>query len=113
MDNEEHRRELLDITHKILNKITMLPLHPKHKFDIYLKYYKRKISWHLPRADIPNTWIKQHLETICHNKIRHWLQIPSNDTLDITLLAKAKIGLKVIDVSTKHTQCQVSLQKKS
>ena len=59
----------------------------------------------------PNTWIKQHLDTICHNKIRYWLEIPPNVTLDIILLTKAKFGLNMIDVPTKHTQCQISLQK--
>ena len=63
-------------------------------------------------ADIPNTWIKQHLDTICHNKIRYWLEISSNDTPDIILLTKAKFGLNVIDVSKKDIQCQVSLRKK-
>ena len=71
-----------------------------------------KISWHLAIADIPDTWIKQHLDTTCHKKIRYWLEIPPNDTLEIILLTKEKFGLKVIDVSTKHTQCQVSLRKK-
>ena len=50
MDNEEHEKELLDITNKILNKVDMFPLYPKHKLDIYLKYYMSKISI----ADIPN-----------------------------------------------------------
>ena len=54
-------------------------------------------------ADIPNTWIKQHLDTICHNKIRYWLEISSNDTPDIILLTKAKFGLNVIDVSKSFT----------
>ena len=111
-DNEEHKKELLDITNKILNKVDTLPLHPKHKLDIYLKYYMSKISWHLTIADIPNTCIKQHLDTICHSKIRYWLEIRPNGTLDIILLTKAKFGLNVIDVSTKHTQRQVSLRKK-
>ena len=71
-----------------------------------------KISWHLTIANIPNTWIKQYSDTICHNKIRYRLEIPPNGTLDIILLTKAKFGLNVIDVSTKHTQCQVSLRKK-
>ena len=69
MDNEEHKKELLDITNKILNKVDTLPLHPKHKLDIYLKYYMSKTSWHLTIADIPNIWKKQHLDTTCHNKI--------------------------------------------
>ena len=44
MDNEEHKKEVLDITNKILNKVDTLLLHPKHKLDIYLKYYMSKIS---------------------------------------------------------------------
>ena len=111
IDNEEHKKELFDITNKILNKVDTLPLHPNHKLDIYFKYYMSKIPWHLTIADTPNTWIKQHLRTICHNKIRYWLEILQNGTLDIILLTKAKFGLNVIDVSTKHTQCQVSLRK--
>ena len=69
MDNEEHKKELLDIANKMLNKVDTLPLHPKHKLDIYLKYYMSKIPWDLTIADIPNTWIKQHLDTICPNKV--------------------------------------------
>ena len=105
-------KKTLDITNKILNKVDTLLLHPKHKLDMHLKYYMSKISWYLTIADRPNTWIKQHLDTICHNKIRYWLEISLNGTLDIILLTKAKFGLNVIDVSTKHPQCQVSLRKK-
>ena len=93
------KKELSDITNKTLNKVNMLPLHPKHKLDIYLKYYMSKISWHLTVADIPNTWMKQYRDTICHNKVRYWLEILPNGTRDIILLTKAKFGLKVIDVS--------------
>ena len=64
MDNEEHKKELLDISNKILNKVDTLLLHPKHELDIYLKYYISKISSHLTIADIPNTWIKQHLGAV-------------------------------------------------
>ena len=71
-----------------------------------------KISWYLVIADIPNTWIKQHLATICHSKIQYWLEIAPNGTNDIIMLTKAKFGLNVIDISIKNTQCQVSLWKK-
>ena len=43
IDNEEHKKELLDITNKILNNVDALPLHPKHKLDIYLRYYMSKM----------------------------------------------------------------------
>ena len=105
MDNEERKKELLDITNKILNKVDTLPLHPN------LIYTQNTTILHLTISDIPNTWIKQHLDTICHNKIRYWLENPPNVALDIILLTKAKFGLNIIDVSTKHIQCQVSLRK--
>ena len=35
MDNEEHKKELLDTPNKILNKVDTLPLHAKH---IYFQY---------------------------------------------------------------------------
>ena len=44
MDNEEHKKELLDTPNKILNKVDTLPLHAKHKLDIYLKCCMSKIS---------------------------------------------------------------------
>ena len=69
-----------------------------------------KISWHLTIADIEKTWIKENLDNLCHNKLRRWPEIPPNGTLDIVLLAKTKFGLNVIDVSTKHAQCQVSFR---
>ena len=69
-----------------------------------------KISWHFTIADIEKTWIKENLNNLCHNKLRRWLEIPPNSTLDIVLLAKTKFGLNVIDASTKHDQCQVSFR---
>ena len=44
MVNEEHKKELLDITNKILNKVDMLALQPKHKPYIHSKYDMSKIS---------------------------------------------------------------------
>ena len=64
-------------------------------------------------ADINITWVKQTLDMICHNKFRNWLEISANRTLDILLQAKSKFGLNIIDISTKHTQCQIILRNKS
>ena len=87
---------------------------PKHwyqyKLELYQFYLMSKLSWHLAIADIEKTWIKENLDNLCHNKLRRWLEIPPNGTLDIVLLAKTMFGLNVIDVSTKHAQCQVSFR---
>ena len=110
MDNSDHKHELL--SERLLEKIDLLPLHPRFKLELYGKYLLPKISWHLTIADINITWVKQTLDMICHNKFRSWLEIPANGTLDILLQAKSKFGLNIIDISTKHTQCQIILQNK-
>ena len=69
-----------------------------------------EVAWHLTIADVEKTWIKENLDNLCNNKLRRWLEIPSNGTLDIIFLAKSKFGLNIIDVSTKHVQCQVSFR---
>ena len=112
MDNSDHKHELLSETERLLEKIDLLPLHPRFKLELYGKYLLPKISWHLTIADINITWVKQTLDMICHNKFRSWLEIPANGTLDILLQAKSKFGLNIIDISTKHTQCQIILRNK-
>ena len=112
MDNCDHKHKLLEIIKNVLNKIDMLPLHPKFKLEIYQKYLLSKISWHLTIADMDKTWIKENLDNVCHNRILRWLEMPANRTLDIVLLTKSKFGLNIIDISTKHSQCQVALRNR-
>ena len=87
MDNSEHKQMLISGTKDILEKIDRLPLHPKFKLQLYMKYLLPKISWHLIVADIDKTWVKQTLDMMCHNKFRAWLEIPPCGTLDILFLA--------------------------
>ena len=49
----------------ILTDIDKLPLHPKHKIELYSKYLLSKISWDLTVADLGITWVKQNLDNIC------------------------------------------------
>ena len=112
MDNTDHKQILISETEDILEKIDRLPLHPKFKLQLYMKYLLPKISWHLTIADIDKTWVKQTLDMICHNKFRAWLEIPPCGTLDILFLSKSKFGLNIVDISTKFTQSQVVLRNK-
>jgi hypothetical protein len=77
-----------------------------------MKYLLPKISSHLTIAHTDRTWIKQILDTMCHNKFQTWLETPLNGTLDILLLAKSKFGFDIVDVSTKITECHVLLRSK-
>ena len=46
---------------------------------------------------------------ICHNKFRSWLEIPANGALAIL---NPSLFYNIIDISTKHTQCQIILRNK-
>ena len=85
LNNQKYRAELLETTTTTLNKII---------------------------ADIPETWLKENLDSLCHKKLRSWPEIPINGTLDTVQLPKSKLGLNIIDISTKYVQCQVTIRKK-
>ena len=80
MSNENHKKILIEEVEDILSIIAELPLHPKHKLDLYNRYLLSKISWHLTIADLTETWVKEVLDNKCHNAFRRWLEIPANGT---------------------------------
>ena len=110
--NENHKKILIEGVEDILSIIGKLPLHPKHKLDLYNRYLLSKISWNLTIADLTETWVKEVLDNKCHNAFRGWLEIPANGTVDIIMLSKSKFGLNIVDVSMKFTQCQTIITKK-
>ena len=112
LNNQKYRAELLETTTTTLNNINKLHLHPYNKLNLYSKYLLNRLSWHLIIADIPETWLKENLDSLCHKKLRSWPEIPINGTLDTVQLPKSKLGLNIIDISTKYVQCQVTIRKK-
>ena len=108
MDNDAHKTSLVEKCKRILEDIDRLPLHPKHKIQLYSKFLMSKINWDLTICDINITWVKQTLDLISSSFVRKWLEIPINGTLDIVTLSKEKFGLNVIKVSTKYLQCQTT-----
>ena len=112
MSNENHKKILIEEVDDILSIIGKLPLHPKHKLDLYNRYLLSKISWHLTIPDLTETWVKEVLDNKCHNAFWRWLEIPANGTVDIIMLGKSKFGLNIIDVSMEFTQCQTIIRKK-
>ena len=111
MDNSEHKRELLQRTTETLNIIDCLPLHPRKKLMIYLRYLLSKISWDLTIADLDVTWMKNTLDNLCHNHLRRWLEIPPCGTIEILLLSTKQYGINLLDISTKTEHCQVTIRK--
>ena len=108
MDNDAHKTSLVEKCKRILEGIDRLPLHPKHKIQLYSKFLMSKTNWDLTISDINITWVKQTLNSISSSFVRKWLEIPINGTLDIVTLSKEKFGLNVIKVSTKYLQCQTT-----
>ena len=78
---------------------------------MYSKYLPRKLSLYL-KANIPGTWVRENLDSICHKRLRSLLEIPTNKLLDAVQLPKSKLGLNIIDISTKYLQSQITICKK-
>ena len=112
MTNKDHKDILLSKTNEFINSIDNLLLHPKNKILLYQRYVLSKISWHLAVADLPVTWVKETLDNIGSKLILSWLEIPTTGTLNIIRQSKNKLGLSVILISDRFTQCQVTLRNK-
>ena len=108
MDDEAHKTSLVEKCKRILEDIDRLPLHPKHKIELYSKFLMSKISWDLTISDINITWVKHTLDSVSSSFVRKWLEIPINGTLDIVTLSKEKFGLNIIKISAKYLQCQTT-----
>lgn len=52
MDDVAHKKSLVEKCNRILEDIDRLPLHPRHKIDLYSKFLMSKISWDLTISDI-------------------------------------------------------------
>ena len=96
MNSQKHKEELSETTTTTLNNIDTLPLFPNNKLNLYSKYLLSKLSWHLTIADIPGNWVKEMLVYLYHKKLRSWLDISINGTLDTVQLPKSKLGLNII-----------------
>ena len=94
-----------------MDRINSLPLHSKNKVWLYSHYLMSKLSWHLTIADIEQTWIINNLDSLAHNYLRRWLEIPASGTLSIVLLTHSQFGLNIVDISTKFKQCQVVMRQ--
>ena len=110
MSNNTHKSELSQLTNSILTDIDLLPLHPKNKIALYNRFLLSKLSWHFTDADLPRTWICEHLDNVVAKFIRKWLDLPISATLSNITLPQTKFGLNILFPSTKFAQCQTVLR---
>ena len=62
-------------------------------------------------ADLDISWVKQNLDTLCHNYFRRRLNIPAGGTVQILQPSKSKFGMEILDISTKFTRCQIAIRQ--
>ena len=110
MSNNIHKSELSEINGAILTDIDLLPLHPKNKIALYNRYLLSKLSWHFTVANLPKTWVCEHLDNVVAQYIRKWLDLPISATLSNIILPQNKFGLNFLLPSTKFVQCQTVLR---
>ena len=95
MSNNTHKSELSEITSAILTDIDLLPLHPKNKIALYNRYLLSKLSWHFTVANLPKTWVCDHLDNAVVQYIRKWLELSISDTVTDIILPQNKFGLNI------------------
>ena len=110
MSNTIHKRELSHTVTDIMSKIDLLPLHPRFKVQLYIRYLLPKISWHLTVADLTKTWVSENLDNLVAKYFRSWLDLPISGTLSNIFLPHKKFGINVHPPSVKYAQCQTTLR---
>ena len=105
-----HKSELSDTLNATLSEIDLLPLHHKNKLLLYNKYLLSKLSWHFTVANLPKTWVCEHLDNNVAKYLRKWLELPVSATLSNIVLPYNKFGLNIQLPSTKFIQCQTVLR---
>ena len=108
MDDQAHKKSLVEKCNRILEDIDKLHLHPRHIIELYWRFLVSKISWDFTISDLYITWAKQTLDSISSSFVRKWLEIPISGTLDIMTFSTEKFDLNIIKISTKYLQCQTT-----
>ena len=90
MDSCEHKSILLDSLSDFLNKIDMIPCHPKNKLLLYHRYILCKLSWHLTIADLSKAWVVENLDSVVTRYIRKWFQLPISASISGLIVSRSE-----------------------
>ena len=110
MDNCEHKSILLQTLSDLLNKIDVIPCHPRNKLLLYHRYILSKLSWHLTIADLNKTWVVENLHSAVTRYIHKWLALPISASISGLIVSKFYYGLDLVLPSTKFIQCQTIIR---
>ena len=97
IDDEEHKKNILETARELLHEVDSLPLHAKNKILLYKSYVLSKLSWDFTISDTSVTWVNTNVDMNVHEYFRRWLEIPISGTLDICMLSKSKFGLDIFE----------------
>ena len=76
-----------------IENIHRLPLHPKHKINIVVRYVYSKLRWRLTTYDISHTWVKQNLDSIVTEYLKRWLNLHQGANARHLFLPTSKFGI--------------------
>ena len=95
MSNASCKSELCEILTSVLTEVDRLPLHPKSKIALYIRYLLSKLSWHFTVASITKTWVCEHLDNVVAHYMCKWLDFPISAALSNIILPQNKLGLNI------------------
>ena len=104
MSDDIHKSAIISLVEDLMSSIDSKPLHPKNKLLLYSRYVLSKLSWDFTISNIPQTWIKQNIDSLVNSYIRRWLEIPVSGTLSTIFITRNKFGLNIIPPSVKFLQ---------
>ena len=110
MSDDVHKSEIISLVEDLMSSIDSKPLHPKNKLLLYSRYVLSNLSWDFTISNIPQTWIKENIDSLVNSYIRRWLEIPVSGTLSTILMTRNKFGLNIIHPSVKFLQYQTILR---
>ena len=90
-----------------IENIHRLPLHPKHKINIVVRYVYSKLCWSLTTYDISHTWVKQNLDSIVSEYLKRWLNLHQEANARHLFLPTSKFGIRLSLPTDVLKACQL------
>ena len=97
-----HLSKLLSIFSTFLKEIDDLPLHPKNKLLVNLKFVLFKVSWHFTVTKVPKFGSRIILIILYPNIFTDGLTLPVSSTLSSIVLSETQF-----DLNPKLPSCQI------
>ena len=111
MSIDREKDKLSDELNKYLEKIDLLPLHPKFKIHIVQKYVYAKFRWRFSIYPLTETWITNNIDNNINRYIRKWLQIPISGNITHLRLPTKKLGMNLRSAKDIYSDCKLTVRR--